>query len=141
MRLTREERAAWVARGFVDPLKRYHQHAAHAGERGIEFELTFEEWWAIWEPRYAERGPRRGQFVMCRQRDTGPYAADNVRIDTVSGNAGEAKQVRRFERQGNTDAGWLYAPFRRSMGYFQLRELMERRAELGLDEDDEEETT
>ena len=62
--------------------------------RNIGFELTFDEWWAIWEPHYANRGVESGNAVMCRTGDSGPYAVGNVRIDTHSGNTREAVKIR-----------------------------------------------
>lgn len=72
-----------------EPRKKYAQHKANAQRRGIEFDITFEEWWAIWEPRYAERGPYRGQLGMCRTRDEGAYRPGNVRLDTPRNNSRE----------------------------------------------------
>lgn len=95
MTMPKEQRQAWVARGFRDPVAAYRAHAANAGERGIEFKLTFEQWWALWEPHYGQRGTRVGQKVMCRTGDAGAYEVGNVRIDTVSGNGSERGQVYR----------------------------------------------
>lgn len=135
--MTKAERDEWKRRGFQDPVVAYRQQAVNAGRRGVPFELTFDEWWGIWAARYEERGPRRDQLVMCRNRDLGRYEAGNVRLDTPTANAQEAKRMRQFARQGDSDPGWLHNQFRRSMGYFQLRMLMERRAELGLDDDED----
>lgn len=74
---------------------RFAQHKARARARGIEFEFTFDEWWAIWEPRFFERGPRKGQLGMCRTRDQGAYRSGNVRLDTPKGNAGDRVLMRR----------------------------------------------
>ena len=68
---------------------RYVQHKRNAAKRGIEWEFTFEEWCAVWEPHWADRGPRKDQKVMCRTHDAGPYRPDNVRIDSPKGNAAE----------------------------------------------------
>jgi hypothetical protein len=59
-----------------------------AKHRGIEFLLTFGEWWTIWETsgKWEQRGCRKGQYVMARHGDIGPYQRDNVRICTVSDN-------------------------------------------------------
>jgi hypothetical protein len=77
---------------------RYAKHKAHAKERGIEFDLTFEEWWGIWEPRWAERGTHKDQLGMCRTRDQGPYAVGNIRLDTPKGNAAERGLMQRCSR-------------------------------------------
>lgn len=85
--------------------QRYAQHKANAAVRGIEFDLTFDEWWEIWEPRFAERGRGKDQFGMCRTRDQGPYQAGNVRLDTPKGNAGDRVLMRRRPWQRYDTAG------------------------------------
>jgi hypothetical protein len=64
----------------------WHRHRSGAKARGIEFRLTYDEWLTWWEtelaklgPR-AKRGPKRGNFGMCRFLDRGPYAIGNVYI-------------------------------------------------------------
>lgn len=93
MSMPKEQRQAWVARGFQDPVKAYRGHAARAGARGIDFKLTFKEWWFYWEPHYEQRGVRAGQKCMCRTGDVGAYEVGNVRIDTVAGNNAERSEV------------------------------------------------
>lgn len=90
---------------------RYAQHMLNAARRGIEFDLTFEEWWEIWEPRWNERGRGTNQLGMCRTRDQGPYAAGNVRLDTPKGNAGDRVLMKRRPwfaemKAGNSDGGF-----------------------------------
>ena len=87
--LSREQRAEWVRRGYKDPRKAYAQHAASAAQRGISFYLTFDQWWELWEQRYAERGTAKGQYCMCRTADKGAYEVGNVRIATVTQNQHE----------------------------------------------------
>jgi hypothetical protein len=77
----------------ADPYRRFLEHRGGAKARGIEFDMSFEEWWAIWESRFANRGRGVGNSVMCRAADAGPYRADNVRIDTVFGNVRERVAV------------------------------------------------
>lgn len=71
------------------PLCRYTQHKNRASRCRIEFKLTFEEWWQIWEDsgRYAERGAFRGGYVMSRKEDKGAYEAGNVFIQRHEDNA------------------------------------------------------
>jgi hypothetical protein len=73
----------------LSPPGRYQNHRGAAKRRGIEFRLTFEQWWQLWEPYWAMRGPRRGQYVMARTDDAGAYELGNVRIDTTGGNHAE----------------------------------------------------
>lgn len=74
--------------------RKYAQQRANARKRGIEWEFTFEEWCAIWEPHWADRGSHRDGKVMCRTHDAGPYRVDNVRIDSPKGNAAERALMR-----------------------------------------------
>lgn len=77
---------------------RYAQHKANAAKRGVEWDFTFDEWWAIWAPRWPERGPHKDQLGMCRTHDKGPYSPDNVRLDTPKGNAAEKGLMQRCAR-------------------------------------------
>ncbi len=69
--------------------EKYNQHKRNATRRGIEFLLTFEEWLNIWTQsgKLDQRGLKRGQYVMCRNGDQGPYAVGNVYIDLNEINA------------------------------------------------------
>ncbi len=71
--------------------KAYKQHRKNAARRKIDFLLTLEEWTAIWveSGHWAERGCRRGQYVMARIGDQGPYAVGNVKIISTSENIRE----------------------------------------------------
>jgi hypothetical protein len=69
----------------------YYNHKMDAGRRGISFLLSFEQWLEIWvaSGRLAERGPRKGQYVMARFGDKGPYVVGNVKIIQVEENLRE----------------------------------------------------
>src|SRR6187399_1527185 len=77
----------------MTPRAKYSAHKATAKRRGIAFELTFEEWMAIWEAsgRFGERGRRAHEYHMARHGDLGPYTVSNVKIITTSQNAAEVK--------------------------------------------------
>ena len=68
--------------------------------RGIEFNLTFEQWWDIWQQsgKYEERGRLGHQYVMARFNDTGPYQIGNVKIITHDQNLNETKGMKRPPR-------------------------------------------
>lgn len=83
-------RCAARQRGLRDPLKAFRHHQYAASARGIAFELTFAQWWELWEPHYDLRGTRSGQMVMARRGDVGPYAVGNVSIKTSRANHREA---------------------------------------------------
>ena len=66
----------------MTPWRKYKTHSYRAKRSGIEFLLTFDEWMKIWEDsgHFHERGCHRGQYVMARFGDKGPYAVGNVKI-------------------------------------------------------------
>lgn len=66
---------------FSNPDKRRWQvHRTNAKMRGIEFKLTFEEWFCWWMDtgHYHERGNKHGQYVMARKGDKGAYELGNI---------------------------------------------------------------
>lgn len=79
------------------PRGKYNRQRANAHKRGIGWELTFPQWWDMWQKsgKWEQRGREAGQYYMCRFGDTGPYSDDNVRIDTMSSNALESWAVRK----------------------------------------------
>lgn len=70
------------------PLAAFALHRRNAAARGVEWNLNAWEWWTIWQEsgRWAQRGPRSDQYVMCRYGDVGPYAVGNVYIATAAHN-------------------------------------------------------
>lgn len=97
--------------------KAFYQQRAAAKMRGVAFDLTFEQWFAIWSRsgKLSDRGCKTGQYVMARYNDVGPYAVGNVKIirhaeNTQEGRFGRkdslvtrarksAAQIRRFARE------------------------------------------
>lgn len=67
-------------------------------KRGIDFKLSFDEWWDIWKPHYHNRGSKKGQFCMCRIMDKGAYEVGNVTIGTVENNA-HTRSVVSFDKK------------------------------------------
>jgi hypothetical protein len=132
-----EERKKWVARGFQDPKRAYLQNIGSARKRGIEFKLTFDEWWALWEPHYEKRGQHIDCMALCRTKDKGAYEAGNVRIDTVRANIEERTAVYRedqrasgrlpaVERSANPEAAaWVQKRGAWGLDYYSLRKLAE----------------
>lgn len=74
-------RAFWTQRG-------------RAKNRGIAFELSFDEWLNIWlsSGRLAERGKGKGRYCMSRINDEGAYEVNNVFIQTFGENIREARK-------------------------------------------------
>ena len=78
--------------------KKYTDQKSKAKHRGIEFNLTFEEWWNIWQQsgKWDQRGIGKGQYVMSRIADKGPYEVGNVKIQTAADNNQEAYDTHRI---------------------------------------------
>jgi len=89
------------------PQMRYRQHKANAKRRGIEFDMSFDEWWALWRPHFENRGRESGQVQMCRTADDGAYRPGNVRIDSVESNQAERRttMIRRANERDWTIEG------------------------------------
>jgi hypothetical protein len=77
-----------------------HQHK-RATQRGIIFSLVYKEWLKIWHDssHLAQRGRRRGQYVMARPGDRGAYEIGNVKIILVKENIREAHVGRRASKE------------------------------------------
>lgn len=67
---------------YRTPAYKFRQQRSSAKARGVEWLMTFEEWWSVWEASgcWHLRGHRDGQYVMGRHGDAGPYAIGNVSI-------------------------------------------------------------
>lgn len=72
------------------PKGRYKQQKAQAVKRNIPWEISFEEWWTIWQNsgHWDQRGFGRDKYCMCRYGDIGPYSLHNVIIATTEENKG-----------------------------------------------------
>lgn len=81
----------------ASPLARYRSmwcdQRCRARNRGITFQLSFKQWFSIWQNsgRLHRRGKQNGQYVMARFGDRGPYATGNVKIVTINQNGHESK--------------------------------------------------
>lgn len=71
-----------------------------AKQRRIEWCLSFDEWWDLWQQ--SGKWDLRGTdgYVMCRTGDTGPYSIDNVRIDSFSNNSLENYKIIGVDKMG-----------------------------------------
>jgi Zn-finger nucleic acid-binding protein len=69
----------------------YFQQKRNARGRGIEFSISFDDWWRIWQDsgHWDDRGRLSKQYVMARKGDVGPYSKDNVKIVTHADNVRE----------------------------------------------------
>lgn len=83
-----------------DPHTLYLQHRKRAKNRTdklgnpIQFLLTFEQWWQVWQDsgKWEQRGIGRDAFCMARNNDVGNYEVGNVTIKTQAANMSEAKK-------------------------------------------------
>lgn len=78
----------------IGATRAYTYQRRNADKRGIEWAITFREWWGIWEEsgKWDSRGREKGGYVMGRHGDSGPYAIGNVSICTHSENALERER-------------------------------------------------
>ncbi len=78
------------------PMGRFQSQKSNAGKRGIEWRLTFQEWWSIWvdSGKWYRRGKMIGEYVLARFGDHGPYSVDNVYITTTSQNIRDGYEAR-----------------------------------------------
>ena len=90
----------------------YNSHKSGAKKRGIAFLFTFEQWWSVWETsgKWENRGVHIGEYCMARHGDTGPYAADNVRIclsseNHIEGHIGKKRSARTRELMAKSQTG------------------------------------
>lgn len=74
--------------GAKAPLYAFFRQRIHARKRGIEWKLSFWEWWCIWDKsgKWDARGRCSDQYVMCRNGDVGAYEVGNVHIGTCNSN-------------------------------------------------------
>jgi len=61
---------------------KYISHKINAKQRGVPFEISFEDWYKIWHKsgHWEKRGNKKGCYVMCRISDSGAYKTGNVFI-------------------------------------------------------------
>lgn len=83
----------------------YYAAVRNAKRRGIGWDFTLPEWWAVWKQSggWSFRGSphqkkNKGRFVMSRYGDSGPYSAENVRIVKWEDNVREARFMEKLHR-------------------------------------------
>jgi hypothetical protein len=67
---------------YSTPPYKFAQQRNNARRRGVEWLMSFDEWWGLWleSGKWNQRGKGDGQYVMGRHGDVGPYAVGNVSI-------------------------------------------------------------
>ena len=83
-------------RSFDPFWQAYRTQRKNAKKRGIDFLISFGDWSAIWleSGNWEDRGRGKGQYVMCRIGDQGPYQVGNVFIAPNAQNTREAAERR-----------------------------------------------
>ena len=73
--------------------QRYKEQLKKANSRKIDWLFTFEDWCKVWEDsgKWDQRGCRKGEYVMSRLGDVGPYSPANIVIKLCSENVSEAQ--------------------------------------------------
>lgn len=91
--LRAERERKWIE----TPQGKYSVQKRKAKQRKISWELSFEEWWRIWQESgyWEQRGDSVDKYCMSRRDDVGPYSIDNVYINSFSDNTKES-----YERNG-----------------------------------------
>ena len=96
------------------PRAKFSKQKDRANQRGILFEMSFEEWLKIWidSGHFHERGCAKGRYVMSRFGDRGPYAAWNVEIVSHEKNSREPHigRVISAEERAKISAGLMGHP-------------------------------
>ena len=85
-----------------NPKRFYVQYANAkrcAKDRNIDWQFTYDTWEAWWGEDITKRGPYKGQLVMARHNDVGPYHPNNVKKITSSENLAEAMTHRVFSEE------------------------------------------
>jgi|SRR3990167_4729451 len=89
----------------------FQRHKSMAKYRGVEWLLTFDEWWFVWNEsgKWSRRGRRKGQYCMARLGpDVGPYAIGNVKIQLSSENVGDGSRgLKRSAEQNTARSVWM----------------------------------
>lgn len=76
-----------LTRKETSPALEYYFQCHKARKRGVEWSITFPEWWKVWQEsgHYHERGRGQG-YCMARFGDIGSYSVGNVYIVTIGQN-------------------------------------------------------
>ena len=71
--------------------KQFNDQKSNANHRNIDWQLSYEQWEAIWKlSGYLDkRGRGNGKYVMSRKGDQGPYSIENVFIQLWEKNRAE----------------------------------------------------
>ena len=76
---------------MINAKTKFNAHKSNAKRRGINFDLTFEQWMQIWQEsgKIEQRGRGANKYCMCRIGDKGAYCIENVFIGQGKHNVSE----------------------------------------------------
>ena len=96
--LLAENQKKWIK----TPKGIYSVQKRKAKQRGIAWNMFFDEWWSIWQEsgKWSLRGDTKEKYCMCRTNDTGAYEIGNVPIDTFSNNTKECYTLHQINSSG-----------------------------------------
>jgi len=87
--------------------KYFKAKQGNSRRRGIDWQISLEECWSLWQPywlessQYQTQGYRR--YCLARNGDRGPYSRENCSIKTHSENSQERWQTNRNYKAGLGD--------------------------------------
>lgn len=84
---------------------RYRQQKSNAQRRGIVWQFTYLSWLEWWAGDFKDRGLNKGQLMMCRYGDSGPYHPGNCYKGSPSDNVQDAWDKRRGVMEKKEGAG------------------------------------
>ena len=87
-------RLSLTPRQLVIAKERYNAQRKAAARRDIIWKFTFEQWANWWRRKLGnnwlkKRGRKKGQYVMARKGDKGPYSVANVECKLTEDNCSE----------------------------------------------------
>ena len=126
------DKKTWLELQKIGAQSAFGSQRRNAGVRGIAWDITFIEWWSVWENsgKWFERGKRVGQYVMARNSDAGAYAVGNVSIILGSLNLMDGRDGTHKERALGRVAGvrfvngkgrWRASYSATHLGYFDTK--------------------
>lgn len=64
------------------PIYKFRNIRNQCKHNGIEWNLTLEQWWDIWQKsgQWKNRGTKKGQYVLARKDKSKPYKIGNVHV-------------------------------------------------------------
>lgn len=79
-------------RSSTKTMNAFFSQRANADKRGVEWKLTFWQWYSAWQEsgKWDQRGRGAHDYVMCRHGDVGPYSLENIYFATGAENVQHA---------------------------------------------------